>query len=1309
MVGKSIKRLIALVTMSMTLFSTTLASAADTIVNDSTTKDSTSSNSDDLFQNAENGDMEGILKVNVDDNGDLTYQEPVGKTALEQPKGDWGDKVYTEDRVFSWDNVNMYFVITDRFVNGETSNDHSYGRGQDGSGKEVAGYDTKAGYWHGGDIVGLTQKIEDGYFDNLGTDAIWITAPYEQIHGGMCADKFKHFAYHGYWVLDYTEPDKNIGTAEEFEKFVDTAHSHGIRVVMDIVMNHAGYANAVDADEFGYGGVSSNWKEIYYQDDSKLHWYDDYTAVASTEGGTGILKDSADWNNFWGPNWVRLCVSRGINRFGSYAPTGDENNGSDLTKCLDGLPDFITEGTSDPGIPPVLEKKWGAAKTEKEKEELSKFFQNYKDCGATPSVVGYITKWLTDWVRKYGVDGFRCDTAKHVTEDKWGILSKAGSKALNEWREANPDKPGAKWTDDFWMTGEAWGHGVAKDGYYTTGGFDSMINFSYKGNENNKGAALEGVYSGYAKQINSDPSFNVLSYISSHDTALGARSANAGTALLLTPGGVQTYYGDESGRQGDGTPQLQPTRSNMNWDSIDQSILSNWQKVGQFRTEHIAVGAGTHTKLSESPYTFSRVYEKGDVKDKVVISLPGTSGPCTVDCGDTFKDGTTLIDYYTGNDYDVSNGKVEVEAGENGVVLLSQGKPSTKASVGASVSSGSYTDDTIEVTLNLKKAETGTYSIDGSKEVSFKDGDTITIGKGSEVGDITRLQLKAVGTDDPDKTVITKEFSYKKTAKDADSPVTDSLIMHVKNKAWESGVNAYVYTGEGATAKEFTGKWPGKAMEKDEDGWYTLKVDTTEKVNIIFNGSFGQIPGEKQTPADFTRMGECWYLDGKWYSSNPEKLQVNDLVADKFTVSSGKEVTFTATATGSGTISYEFFNGDKSIGTSDNGTLTWTPDKDGTYKIKVVATDSSKNTASATITYTVGEGGSVVDPDDPIDPPTQKFKIKSVTAGNNEITVGESTTISAVVENASGDVNYKFTNGKTTLQKYSSNNEYVFEPDKEGNYTITVTAQDEDGNEDSKDIKIKVKAKTVTPPDPSGDENPVTLAAFKPDKQAPQTVGTKVTFTATAEDGVGDIVYSFYINGSSKPAQKGSKNTFAWTPAEEGTYTIKVVITDDSEESGVENDDNTAELTYKVTKGSTKPDPEEPTDAIKVSLKADNESVQVGKEVKFTAETYNADGNVTYTFYVDGKKKQSGASNEFVWTPAEEGSYKIQVEAVDEEGNTAEDKIDDYKVSNNQKPDDPKDDPESPTGDPVSAMPMVVLGAMALGYVAYSKKTKQAR
>ncbi|MBQ3600683.1 MAG: hypothetical protein II992_05690 [Lachnospiraceae bacterium] len=85
-----------------------------------------------------------------------------------------------ENQKFSWDNATVYFVLTDRFLNGDTSNDHSYGRGMQADGKTpVAGLDTSSnpGTFHGGDLKGITSKVEEGYFNDLGVNAIWITAP----------------------------------------------------------------------------------------------------------------------------------------------------------------------------------------------------------------------------------------------------------------------------------------------------------------------------------------------------------------------------------------------------------------------------------------------------------------------------------------------------------------------------------------------------------------------------------------------------------------------------------------------------------------------------------------------------------------------------------------------------------------------------------------------------------------------------------------------------------------------------------------------------------------------------------------------------------------------------------------------------------------------------------------------------------------------------------------------------------------------------------------------------------------------------
>ena len=157
----------------------------------------------------------------------------VSPVKAETALADTASKTVNAD-VFSWDNATVYFLLTDRFKNGNTENDHSYNRGlnQDGT---VANISDTRGTFHGGDFKGITETIEDGYFEDLGVNAIWISAPYEQIHGYLTGDgsspTFAHYSYHGYYVLDYTETDANFGTAEEFQTLVDTAHNHGLRVI----------------------------------------------------------------------------------------------------------------------------------------------------------------------------------------------------------------------------------------------------------------------------------------------------------------------------------------------------------------------------------------------------------------------------------------------------------------------------------------------------------------------------------------------------------------------------------------------------------------------------------------------------------------------------------------------------------------------------------------------------------------------------------------------------------------------------------------------------------------------------------------------------------------------------------------------------------------------------------------------------------------------------------------------------------------------------------------------------------------------
>ena len=142
---------------------------------------------------------------------------------------------------FTWDNATVYFLLTDRFNNGNTANDHSYNRGLNRDGTVSTEMDTVAAF-QGGDFKGITQKIEAGYFDDLGVNAIWVSGWFEQIHGyavgGDGKKSFPHYAYHGYYGSDFSELDKNFGTEAEFKEMIDTAHEHGIRIVLDVVLNH---------------------------------------------------------------------------------------------------------------------------------------------------------------------------------------------------------------------------------------------------------------------------------------------------------------------------------------------------------------------------------------------------------------------------------------------------------------------------------------------------------------------------------------------------------------------------------------------------------------------------------------------------------------------------------------------------------------------------------------------------------------------------------------------------------------------------------------------------------------------------------------------------------------------------------------------------------------------------------------------------------------------------------------------------------------------------------------------------------------
>ena len=586
---------------------------------------------------------------------------------------------------FSWDNASVYFLLTDRFNNGNTSNDHSYDRGLEKDGSVTTDMKSDAASFQGGDFAGITKKINEGYFNDLGVNALWISAPYEQIQGYSCSgngkSSFPHYSYHGYYAGDYSEIDQNFGTPEEFKTMVDTAHEKGLRVVLDIVMNHPGYNTMYDMNKFGFGMLKDGWDTNYYSfagDNNTYHNYITYTNASQTEELSKL------WGTWWGGSWMRAGIS-------GYPAVGTD----DLTGSAGGeLPDFRTESEEEVEVPTFLQNKWKSEGSYDEK--MADLEQWFTSTGNTKRVRNYLCYWLSSYVEEYGIDGFRCDTAKHVEKDSWAALKDTCVKALNTWRENNPTKAGANWDEDFWMTGEVYGKGLsnANDPYFAEGKFDSTINFAFSGGGGVSAvSSINETYKKYAENINTADNYNVLSYISSHDTKLCGRDKSTdsysaekliyqGSALQLLPGGIQIFYGDETGRKYvkhslSGVNTIitsgnHDVRSFMNWDSIDNEILTHWQKVGTFRNNHISVGAGAHKTLSStSGAAFERYYDKNGIKDKVVACIGADADKnvtITVDSSD-FPDGTLLKNTYDNTTAIVYKGKVTFNSGANGTIL----------------------------------------------------------------------------------------------------------------------------------------------------------------------------------------------------------------------------------------------------------------------------------------------------------------------------------------------------------------------------------------------------------------------------------------------------------------------------------------------------------------------------------------------------------------------------------------------------------------------------------------------------------------
>jgi alpha-amylase len=514
-----------------------------------------------------------------------------------------------------WNSATVYFLLIDRFENGDRGNDRALGRAKDGATLRS---------FEGGDLAGILGKIEQAYFDSLGVTAIWMTPFVEQIHGSVDEGTGKTYGFHGYWTRDWTAVDPAFGTVDDLRAVVRAAHRHGIRVLMDAVLNHSG----------------------------------------------PVTRDDPPWP----ADWVRSSPAC---TYKAYVTTVS-------CKLVETLPDILTERDDPVELPPALVEKWRSeGRLERERAELDAFFRR---TGYPRAPRFYLIKWLTDWVRELGFDGYRVDTAKHIEEEVSAELEREAALAFKEWKRTHPAE--VLDTLSFYMVGEVYGYELKHGRAYDFGdrtvdffahGYDALINFGFK---HDAARSLDSLFTGYSTALHQGAlrGVSILNYLSSHDDGSPydperRDPLGAANRLLLSPGGAQIYYGDELARPlrvpgAEGDANL---RSFMNWSDLEpggvtREVLEHWRKLGRFRRAHPAVGAGVHASHQEKPYIWSRTL--GQI-DRVLVAMDVGEGEKSVPVFGVFPEGAEVVDGYSGVRGTVRSGRVSLTTA-SGLVLLSE-------------------------------------------------------------------------------------------------------------------------------------------------------------------------------------------------------------------------------------------------------------------------------------------------------------------------------------------------------------------------------------------------------------------------------------------------------------------------------------------------------------------------------------------------------------------------------------------------------------------------------------------------------------
>ncbi|MET0423545.1 MAG: alpha-amylase family glycosyl hydrolase, partial [Actinoplanes sp.] len=751
-----------------------------------------------------------------------------------------------------------YFVLPDRFANGSTANDKGGLTGD----RLKTGLDvTDKGFYHGGDLAGVIDKLD--YIQGLGTTAIWLAPVFKNRPvQGSGADISA--GYHGYWITDFTQVDPHFGTNADLKKLVRLAHQRGLKIYLDIIVNHT-------ADVIQYA-------------ENKYDYID---------------KASAPYQDSQGRAFEDRNYSDGRNGFPKVS-----------TQSFPYTPVFPTVADRSVKVPawlndPTMYHNRGNSTFVGENSEYGDFFGLDDLWTERPEVVRGLTKIYADWITSTGIDGYRLDTVKHTDLDFWPQFAAGISKA------------GGK---DFFMFGEVYSADQEIESTYVRqGGLPATLDFSFqdaaKGFVAGAGSAksLADVYAKDDLYTARDTGADQLpTFLGNHDMGrIGSFIEAGGTdeaswlnrdelaheLMFLTRGQPVVYSGDEQGFTGPGGDKdaRQDLFASKSADYLDDDLIGTDRthavdnhntahplyrtiaSLAALRKAHPALRSGVQVTrfAADGPGVFAVSRIDPAKRNEYVVAANNATTPQTVTL-DTWSAGSTFRGIYGLSDglKAGADGKLAVTVPALSAVVLRADTPVASPSAAPTVTitapaagalvptrtelTATTTGDPLATVTFAAQVGTGPWQLIGTAEKSpYRVYHDLTGLAGG-----TNVRYKAVVRDSKGRLASTTRDIKVGTPVTSTSP--DYAVVHYQRPAGgydDQGL--YVF---GDVDESMTTTWPAGQPFVGEDAYgrfaYVKLAPGAKNVGFIVVGKDGVKDVDQDRSFDPSKNPEIWLKQG---------------------------------------------------------------------------------------------------------------------------------------------------------------------------------------------------------------------------------------------------------------------------------------------------------------------------------------------------------------------------------------------------------------------------------------------------------------